>query len=201
MRQESQKKTVRRAARIAEYLDEAGVPDVWIYGADCHRLPAIERGCLEPWIADWAVLTKERIFPGSPVDENALARSVQGYGLFTSDSVANAMGTLTAEYGNSRMPVLVLFHVESMVGEDAAVAARLKKAAGKPLFWQFIAQLDELPWSVLDRLDDIREERPEIANAHYNGSWNLDISGGLDAFQQYSMIKPYARWVRESRRR
>ncbi|WSJ90919.1 VWA domain-containing protein [Streptomyces sp. NBC_01304] len=193
------RRTVRRAVRIAEALDSSP-PDVWIYGADCHRLPAIQRGSLGRWIADWAVLAKKPVFDDSRVDGNPLARSVREYGLFEGGSVAGAMEALRKEYGASRLPVLVLFHLESMEGEDRRVARQLEKAAGSTLFWQFLAQLDETSWSVLDRLDDVRRERPSIANAHYISSWNMDISAGLDAFQQYAMIKPYARWVRESRR-
>ncbi|MFF2851957.1 VWA domain-containing protein [Streptomyces sp. NPDC058001] len=193
------RRTVRRAVRIAQALDSS-LPDVWIYGADCHRLPAIQRGSPETWIADWAVLAKRPVFDESPGNDNPLACSVREYGLFKGGSVAGAMEVLQKEYGTSRRPVLVLFHVESMEVEDRRVARQLEKASGKPLFWQFLAQLDEMSFSVLDRLDDVRRERPRITNAHYNNSWNMDISVGLDVFQQYAMIKPYARWVRESHR-
>ncbi|MFE0630966.1 VWA domain-containing protein [Streptomyces sp. NPDC058864] len=193
--------TVRRAVRIAQALDASRVPDVWIYGADCHRLPPIPRDALEAWEADWAVLAQEPVFAESPVDDNLLARSAAEFGLFTGSSVAGAMERLRTEYENSRVPVLVLFHVGSVPDEDRAVAAQLEKAAGRPLFWQFIAQSDELPSSVLNRLDDVRAERPEITNAHLNDYWNLDFSAALDPFHQYAMIRHYARWVRTSRRR
>ncbi|MGW2352506.1 VWA domain-containing protein [Actinacidiphila glaucinigra] len=192
--------TVRRAVRIAEALDDAGVPDVWIYGADCHRLPAIPRGSLGAWEADWAVLPKKPVFAEGRVDGNLLARSAAEFGLFTRGSLAAAMETLRTEYEHSPVPVLVLLHVDSVPDEDAAIAAQLEKAAGTPLFWQFFAQLDEVPSSVLDRLDEVREERPEITNAHFNTSWNHDFSGGLDPVLQYGLIRRYARWVRESRR-
>ncbi|MER5950213.1 VWA domain-containing protein [Streptomyces sp. NPDC001904] len=193
-------RTVRRGVRIADALGSSP-PDVWIYGADCQRLPAIKSGSLEAWIADWAVLARSPVFGKSSEDGNPLARSIGEYGLFKGGSVASAMEVLREEYGGSRVPVLVLFHVESMVGEDSRVARQLEEASGKPLFWQFLAQLDEMSWSVLDRLDDVRRERPSITNAHYNNSWDMDRSVGMDTFQQYGMIKPYARWVRESRRR
>ncbi|MFD0066889.1 VWA domain-containing protein [Streptomyces sp. NPDC056690] len=194
------RRTVRRAVRIAEALEQS-LPDVWIYGADCHRLPAIQSGSLETWIADWAVLARSPVFSESRENDNPLARSVREYGLFKGGSVSNAMEVLRKEYGTSRVPVLVLFHVESMEGEDSRVARQLEHASGKPLFWQFLAQLDGMSWSVLNRLDDVRRERPRITNAHYNDSWNMDISAGLDTFQQFAMIKPYARWAREPRRR
>ncbi|MGW1545240.1 VWA domain-containing protein [Streptomyces sp. NPDC002309] len=194
------RRTVRRAVRIADALDSS-LPDVWIYGANCHRLPVIQGGSLETWIADWAVLARSPVFDGSRENGNPLARSTREYGLFKGGSVASAMEVLRKEYGTSRVPVLVLFHVESMEGEDSRVARQLEQASGTPLFWQFFAQLDEMYPSVLNRLDDVRRERPKITNAHYNGSWNMDISAGLDTFQQFAMIKPYARWVTVSRRR
>lgn len=194
------RRTVRRAVRIAEALDSRP-PDVWIYGTDCQRLPAIQRGSLETWIADWAVLAKRPVFEESRMKDNPLARFGRDYGLFKGGSVADAMEVLRKEYETSRVPVLVLFHVESMEGEDSRVARQLEKASGKPLFWQFLAQLDEMSWSVLNRLDDVRRERPRITNAHYNNSWDMDTSAGMDTFLQYAMIKPYARWVRESRQR
>ncbi len=194
------RRTVRRGARIADALDSS-LPDVWIYGADCRRLPAIKTGSLEAWMADWAVLARSPVFGESSEDGNPLARSTAEYGLFKGGSVASAMEVLRKEYGSSRVPVLVLFHVESMEGEDSRVARQLEKASGKPLFWQFLAQLDEMEPSVLNRLDDVRRERPSITNAHYNNAWDMDTSVGLDTFMQYGMIKPYARWARESRRR
>lgn len=193
-------RTVRRGVRIADALD-SNLPDVWIYGANCQRLPAIKSGSLDAWIADWAVLARNTVFGESSEKDNALARSIGEYGLFEGGSVASAMEVLRKEYGSSRLPVLVLFHVESMEGEDSGVARQLEKASGKPLFWQFLAQLDGMYPSVLDRLDDVRRERPSITNAHYNSLWDMDTSVGMDTFQQYGMIKPYARWVRETRRR
>lgn len=194
------RRTVRRAVRIARALD-SNLPDVWIYGADCHRLPAIQSGALDTWIADWAVLARSPVFGEITESGNPLARSVREYGLFEGGSVAGAMEVLRKEYETSRVPVLVLFHVESMEGEDRSVARQLEKASGKPLFWQFLAQLDGTSYSVLNRLDDVRRERPMITNAHYSDSWNMDISAGLDAFQQFAMIKPYAGWARGFRRR
>ncbi|MFF2225252.1 VWA domain-containing protein [Streptomyces globisporus] len=194
------RRTVRRGVRIADALDSSP-PDVWIYGADCHRLPAIKSGSLEAWIADWAVLARSPVFGTSKESGNRLACSAEEYGLFKGGSVADAMKMLRTEYGSSRVPVLVLFHVESMEGEDSGVAGELEKASGEPLFWQFLAQLDGMHPSVLNRLDDVRRERPSITNTHYNNSWDMDTSVGMDTFMQYGMIKPYARWAREPRRR
>ncbi|MFF8794534.1 VWA domain-containing protein [Streptomyces globisporus] len=194
------RRTVRRAVRIADALDSRP-PDVWIYGADCHRLPAIKSGSLEAWIADWAVLAKSPVFGTSKENGNPLARSAEEYGLFNGGSVAEAMKILRTEYGSSLVPVLVLFHVESMEGDDSGVAGELEKTSGKPLFWQFLAQLDGMHPSVLNCLDDVRRERPSITNTHYNNSWDMDTSVGMDTFMQYGMIKPYARWAREPRRR
>ncbi|MYT37044.1 hypothetical protein GTY66_13425 [Streptomyces sp. SID8356] len=87
-----------------------------------------------------------------------------------------------------------------MEDEGSGVAGELEKASVKPLFWQVLAQLDEIHPSVLNRSDGVRRERPSIANAHDNNSCNGDTSVGMETFMQYGMIKPYARWAREPHR-
>lgn len=182
----------RRAAALAKYLDPAGVPDVWLYAAECHRLPEMDR--TETWIREWTVLRKRQILPGDRPPGNALERKAGE--LFSRYGVAGAMRTLAEEYGDSPVPVLVLFHVQGVDDEDAVIAGELEKAAEKPLFWQFFASLDTTLPSVLDHLAQLREERPQIRNAHYNDSWDLGSTPVLEPFMRYAWIRHYARWRR-----
>ncbi|PAZ15330.1 hypothetical protein CLM62_14160 [Streptomyces sp. SA15] len=190
---------LRRAARIAGYLDESEELQVWIYASGCHRLPTVEAGRVDTWIADWCVLPKAQFFSGDRSRQNLLEQRAQDYGLFSGESISGAMKRLVTEYGDSRLPTLILFHTSIPENENRAISRLLEGASERRVFWQFFDPADVGNYdSILRRLDDVRRERPAIRNASLYSAWISDHTEvATDVFHYRELLKPFSRWVRE----
>lgn len=120
-----------RMAAVAAQLDDDGEMQVWKFASRSLRMPDLRVGELPTWIG-----RLDRTKVGILNDEPLVIRDVLDF------VRAEPVG----------VPTLVLFFSDGGIDKDKEISRLLRKAAGLPVFWQFVG-IGNAGFGVLERLD------------------------------------------------
>lgn len=119
---------VERVAAIAAQLD-IGVMPVWKFADTAQRLPDLHVDQLDNWVA---------------------GLDYHGVGLQNDEPAA--IRAVLEHVGSHGEPTLVLFFTDGDVRRNALTSVLLRRAAGKPVFWQFVG-LGPADFTRFEKLD------------------------------------------------
>lgn len=168
-------RAVERCAAVAACLDDDGQMDVWFFGNEPWRAPAVTEKGLDGYVA--------RTFPapspsiGMTNNEPAVLNDV--------------IRKYTQEEADAKEPAFVLFFSDGGVAKSRDIERILVSAASHPIFWQFIG-IGKSNYGVLTRLDTLSGR--VVDNAGFFALDDLDAISDEELYAR--LLSEFPDWVR-----
>ncbi|WP_083418626.1 VWA domain-containing protein [Pseudofrankia sp. BMG5.36] len=197
-------RVVERVAAVAATMDDDGTLDVWSYATEPLALPPLRVDYLADWIPLYVRMRKATTGQGGA--DATLAREqaarAAGWPIPNWDGIGGQneeqkVMTLVVEHFaplSSPPPALVLVLTDGGLYRDRLIADLLRRAAGLPIFWQFIG-VGKAQYGILEKLDALSGRLVDNA-----GFFAVDDLDAIDDEALYRrMLGEFPAWLRSAR--